>query len=121
MPQRDTLATIASFGSGEALRKLLAKVAQFADERSGCVRWTIDRLVTLASSSTESGEAEAIVPALVEGSEVSIGFGSSLVADVLKIAGKDAVTLSLKDSQTAGLFEIPKFPGFSYIIMPMRI
>ena len=125
MPRRDAIRVTANFNSAEAFSKLLVRVAKFADERSGCVRFNFDGKVALSAQSTDSGEALAEVPATLTGTEedfaITIGLNSNYVLDVLKVIGKKPVTIHLKDEQSAPLIESSEFPGYSYILMPMRL
>lgn len=121
-PRKDDSRISAEFLSSEATSKLLTRVAKFADERSGAVRFAFNGKVTLSAQSTESGEAQAVVPAVLKGSEaITIGLNSTYVLDVLKIFGKKPAAIHLKDSQSAALIDSPEIPGYSYILMPMRI
>ena len=122
-PRKEGMKVVANFESAEAVAKTLAKVARCADERSGAVRWRVNGKVTISAQSTEAGEAEAVLPAVVtgEGNEVVAGFGNHYMQDVLKVLGKKPVTISLRDRETAQLIESPEYPGFAHILMPMRI
>jgi DNA polymerase-3 subunit beta len=124
-PREDSFTLTANFPSGDGLAKTLSKVARMADERSGCVRFSINGACILSAQSTDVGKASATVEASIKHSEdideIALGFNSSYVMDVLKVAGKNSVVLSLKDSQSAGVFSVPSMPEFSYILMPMRM
>lgn len=127
----DTPATIA---------KTLARVAKCADERSGAVRWTLDPSgPQLHAESTERGKAKAQLPGIVipvatetagdsEPSDpqtvLSIGLNSAYIAEFLKIAGDEPVTMRLKDSQSAALFSSHNENNghkWDYVVMPMRM
>jgi DNA polymerase III subunit beta len=133
MPRRDAVNHVATFPAGDALAKVLTKVSQMADDRSMFVKWKLHGSCELSAESSETGKAAARVLATVthkesvEGSEtpaepeVFIGLNSSFVLDFLKVAAKESVTMSVRDGQSAALLEIPSIPGYSYIVMPMRI
>lgn len=124
MPRRDHLKVAATFPSADELSKSLVKVTRMADERSHAVKWSVNGSCVLSAQSTETGKATATVPAYINHSgdvpEVAIVFRSDFVLDFLKVAGKNSVSLALKDSQTAALMEVPEIAGLSYVLMPMR-
>jgi DNA polymerase III sliding clamp (beta) subunit (PCNA family) len=135
MPRRDALHTVALFPAADELAKSLAKVARMADERSGAVTWRVNGSCILSAQSTETGKATAKVPASIThdtkttspqsdsqtAPEIVTGLSSEYVLDFLKTAGKNPVTLRMKDAQNAILFETEAIPGYSYVLMPMRI
>jgi len=124
-PRKEDVRITAAFSSAETVSKLLARVAKFADERSGCVRFNFNGKVTFSAQSTELGEAQADVPATLTGTEedfaIKIGLNSGYVMDVLKVIGKKPVSILLKDAQSAAMIVSPEFEGYSYILMPMRL
>jgi DNA polymerase-3 subunit beta len=123
LPPENEFTLIADFPSADELSKTLVKVARMANERSGAVKFTINGAVTLSAESSASGKASAPVKASINnsGKEITIGLNSAYVLDVLKVAGKNPVALSLKDAQSAGVFTVPSLPEYSYVLMPMRI
>ena len=128
MPRKDAAQHIAIFPTGDGLSKVLTKVSQMADERSGAVKWRLNGTCELSAQSSDTGKALATVDASITHTEetevpveVSIGLASNLILDFLKVAGKNPVTMNVKDGQSAALLEVPAFPGYSYVLMPMRI
>jgi DNA polymerase-3 subunit beta len=124
-PSKEEVRITAAFLSAEAVSKLLTRVAKFADERSGAVRFNFNGKVTFSAQSTESGEALADVPAVLTGTEedfsIKIGLNSGYVLDVLKVIGKKPVSILLKDAQSAAMIVSPEIEGYTYILMPMRL
>lgn len=127
-PKKDAINHLATFSAADGLAKVLTKVSQMADTRSGAVKWRLNGSCELTAQSSETGKAFATVQANIahkEASEVpdevSIGLCTSYVLDFLKVAGKNPVTMSVKDAQSSALLEVPALPGYSYIVMPMRI
>lgn len=128
MPRKDSINHVAVFAAANGLSKVLTKVSQMADERSKAVKWRLSGTCDLSAQSSETGKALALVQATVthaEGyeilPEVSIGLSTSYVLDFLKAAGKNPVTMSVKDHETAAVFAVPSIPGYAYIVMPMRM
>ena len=125
MPKAEAIIITARFDSSDSLTKTLAKVAKMADDRSHAVKWAMNGTCVISAQSYESGKAQATIPSTIEHTEstpeVTIGLNSDYVLDVLKIAGKGALSIALKDSQSAALVKVEAFPGFAYVLMPMRI
>ena len=126
IPRSNSFEHVAKFASADEFAKTLAKVARMADERSGAVKFHINGACTLSASSTDCGSASAVVKASVNHfleaeQDISMVFNSAYVLDVLKIAGKNPVVLSMADNRSAGVFTIPSIPDYSYVLMPMRI
>ena len=109
---------------GEDLGAAIARVAQFADERSRAVRLKLEKgELKLSASSTETGESEDSIETDYQGEPLTIGFNAQYIIDFLKAAGAGDVTLELKDSQSAGQLRPAEGEDYKYryIVMPMRI
>lgn len=109
---------------GEDLGSAIARVAQFADERSRAVRLKLEKgELKLSASSTESGESEDSIETDYDGEPLTIGFNAQYISDFLKAAGSGDVRLELKDSQSAGQLRPAESEDYKYryIVMPMRI
>lgn len=125
MPRRDAVKLTATFPAADELAKSLAKVARMADGRSGAVEWALNGACVISAESSETGKAKATVAVCTDHSEgappIIMGFASSYVLEFLKVAGSNAVTMALKDSNSAALLEVPEISGFTYVLMPMRV
>jgi len=109
---------------GEDLGSAIARVAQFADERSRAVRLKLEEgELKLSASSTETGESEDSIECDYNGEPLTIGFNAQYIADFLKAAGAGDVRLELKDAQSAGQLRPAEGEDYKYryIVMPMRI
>jgi DNA polymerase-3 subunit beta len=109
---------------GEDLAAAIARVAQFADERSRAVRLKLEKgELKLSASSTESGESEDSLETDYNGEPLTIGFNAQYITDFLRAAGNGDVRLELKDSQSAGQLRPAEGEDYKYryIVMPMRI
>src|SRR5215475_3854140 len=81
----------------------IARVAQFADERSKAVRIKLEKgELKLSASSTETGESEDSLETDYNGDSLTIGFNAQYILDFLKAVGAGDVKLELKDPQSAG-------------------
>jgi DNA polymerase-3 subunit beta len=109
---------------GDDLAAAIARVAQFADERSRAVRLKLEKgELKLSASSTETGESEDSIETDYQGEPLTIGFNAQYITDFLKAAGSKDVRLELKDSQSAGQLRPAEGEDYKYryIVMPMRI
>src|SRR5690348_9605914 len=109
---------------GEDLGAAIARVAQFADERSRAVRLKLEKgELKLSASSTETGESEDSIETDYNGEPLTIGFNAQYITDFLKAAGAGDVRLELKDAQSAGQLRPAEGEDYKYryIVMPMRI
>jgi DNA polymerase III subunit beta len=108
------------------LSQAIARVAQFADERSGAIRLRLEgNELKLSAASTEAGESEDTIDTPYSGDPIVVGFNSSYILDFLKALGNEGeVRLEFKDSQSAGQMR-PEDPDAEYksryVLMPMRI
>jgi DNA polymerase-3 subunit beta len=109
---------------GEDLGAAIARVAQFADERSRAVRLKLEKgELKLSASSAETGESEDSIETDYNGEPLTIGFNAQYIIDFLKAAGSGDVKLELKDAQSAGQLRPAEGEDYKYryIVMPMRI
>jgi DNA polymerase-3 subunit beta len=109
---------------GEELGAAIARVAQFADERSRAVRFRLEKgELKLSASSTETGESEDSIEVAYDGEPIAIGFNAQYLMDFIKATGSCEVKLELKDSQSAGQLRPAESEDYKYryIVMPMRI
>src|SRR6202045_2141466 len=109
---------------GEDLGAAIARVAQFADERSRAVRLKLEKgELKISASSTETGESEDSIEIAYDGEPVAIGFNAQYLIDFIKATGSGEVKLELKDAQSAGQLRPAEGEDYKYryIVMPMRI
>ena len=109
---------------GEELGAAIARVAQFADERSRAVRLRLEKgELKLSASSTETGESEDSIEVVYDGEPMAIGFNAQYLMDFIKATGSCEVKLELKDAQSAGQLRPAEGEDYKYryIVMPMRI
>jgi DNA polymerase-3 subunit beta len=109
---------------GEELGAAIARVAQFADERSRAVRLRLEKSeLRISASSTETGESEDSIEVAYDGEPMAIGFNAQYLTDFIKATGSCEVKLELKDAQSAGQLRPAEGEDYKYryIVMPMRI
>ena len=109
---------------GDELEGAIARVSQFADERSKAVRLKLENgELKLSASSTETGESEDSLETDYKGDPLTIGFNAQYITEFLKATGAGDVRLELKDAQSAGQLRPAEGEDYKYryIVMPMRI
>jgi DNA polymerase III subunit beta len=109
---------------GDELGAAIARVAQFADERSRAVRLRLEKgELKLSASSTETGESEDSIEVAYDAEPMAIGFNAQYLMDFIKATGSGEVKLELKDAQSAGQLRPAEGDDYKYryIVMPMRI
>ncbi len=109
---------------GEEMGAAIARVAQFADERSRAVRLRLEKgELKISASSTETGESEDSIEVAYDGEPMAIGFNAQYLMDFIKATGSCDVKLELKDAQSAGQLRPAEGEDYKYryIVMPMRI
>jgi DNA polymerase III subunit beta len=109
---------------GEELGAAIARVAQFADERSRAVRLRLEKgELKLSASSAETGDSEDSLEVAYDGEAMQIGFNAQYLIDFIKATGSCDVKLELKDAQSAGQLRPAEGEDYKYryIVMPMRI
>lgn len=74
--------------------------------------------MSLLCVSPDVGEAHVEVPVEYEGDKVVIGLNPDYIIDLSKVIDTENVTMRLKDSNTACVFETPTY---RYVIMPMEL
>jgi DNA polymerase III subunit beta len=109
---------------GDELSAAIARVAQFADERSRALRLRLEKAeLKLSASSADMGESEDSLETDYDGDALAIGFNAQYLLDFLKTVGSGEVKLEFKDSQSAGQMRPAESAEYKYryIVMPMRI
>jgi len=109
---------------GEEFEAAIARVAQFADERSRAVRLRLEKgELKISASSSETGESEDSIEVAYDSDTLAIGFNAQYLIDFLKATGSSDVKLELKDAQSAGQLRPAEGEDYKYryIVMPMRI
>jgi len=109
---------------GEELGAAIARVAQFADERSRAVKLRLEKgELKISASSTETGDSEDSLEVAYDGEPIQIGFNAQYLIDFIKATGSSDVKLELKDAQSAGQLRPLESEDYKYryIVMPMRI
>lgn len=110
--------------STKALADGIRRAKVMSDERLRAVRLAIrPGAIEITASSADAGEAKDVVPVDYDGAQMDIGFNPDYLLDFLGVCGTDAVNLSVRDSETQGMFN-PEGTGpeleYRYVVMPMK-
>ncbi len=109
----------------DAFSKALKRVTLMADERSHAVTITLQKeKLVISSHNMDQGEADETVETNFQGNEISIGFNSQYVQDVLSAVDTDKVLMEFKDPNSQVEFkpssDSSQTGRYSVIVMPMR-
>ncbi len=98
----------------------IRRAALLTTEESRGVRLAFSKKgLVLTSRAPESGEATINFPCKYEGADVEIGFNPQFVADALRVADTDDISLELTAPNRPGLLKAG--PDFVYVIMPVNL
>jgi DNA polymerase-3 subunit beta len=75
----------------------------------------------ISSSNPDLGEAHEEMVVGYDDTEMSIGFNAKYFLDILNVIKDDDVVIELADELSPGMIKVPSDPGFTAVIMPMRI
>jgi len=109
--------------STKALGDGIRRAAIMSDEKLRAVRLSFKTgVVELTASSAEAGESRELVPVDFEGNSLDIGFNPVYLLDFVGVCAADSVSISLKDSETQGLFRPVGASDldYRYVVMPMK-
>jgi DNA polymerase-3 subunit beta len=108
--------------STRGLADAIRRTRVMSDEKLKAVRLHLSpAALELSASSAEAGEAREVVPVEYDGSLMEIGFNPDYILDFLGACGGESVELSVRDSETQGLFK-PRDTAidYTYVVMPMK-
>jgi DNA polymerase-3 subunit beta len=104
------------------LAQSLNRAAILSNEKIRGVRlvFTKDAL-SIICTNNEQEEAEEGLAVDYDGDPLDIGFNISYLLDVLNHVDSPTVSLTMGDSNSSALVQIPGREDFKYVVMPMRI
>jgi len=109
--------------SARALGDGIRRAAIMSDEKLKAIRLSFKSgAIELTASSADAGEAREVVPVEFEGESMDIGFNPVYLLDFIGACGSDSVSISIKDSETQGLFRPVGGSDldYRYVVMPMK-
>jgi DNA polymerase-3 subunit beta len=104
------------------LAQSLNRAAILSNEKIRGVRlvFTKDAL-SIICTNNEQEEAEEGLAVEYDGDPLDIGFNISYLLDVLNHVDSPTVSVTMGDSNSSALVEMPAREDFKYVVMPMRI
>ena len=94
-----------------------------SDEKLKAIRLSFKPgAVELTASCAEAGEARDEVAVEFNGEGIDIGFNPQYLLDFLAVCSSESISISLKDSETQGLFRpiASSDLEYRYVVMPMK-
>jgi DNA polymerase-3 subunit beta len=107
----------------EELLSALKRVSVVASDRSRGVRLALSGgQLTVSASSPDFGEASEELEVSYDGDDLTVGFNSRYLTDVLAVLPDTArVEIGLIDDVSPGVLRTEDDETYNYIVMPMRL
>jgi DNA polymerase-3 subunit beta len=106
----------------ESLARSLNRAAILSNEKIRGVRLVFTKnALSIICTNNEQEEAEEGMSIEYDGDPIDIGFNIAYLLDVLNHVDSDTVTVTMGDSNSSALIQVPGSDGFKYVVMPMRI
>ncbi len=100
----------------------LTRASILTSEKFKGIRMSLsDEGVKLQITNSDQEEAHEELEANYYGETIEIGFNVTYLQDVLSNLKTDKVLIGFGDSNSSALLTVADEPGFSYVVMPMRI
>lgn len=104
------------------LAQSLNRAAILSNEKIRGVRLVFTKnALSIICTNNEQEEAEESLTIDYDGDPLDIGFNISYLLDVLNHVDSETVTLTMGDSNSSALVQVPGSEDFKYVVMPMRI
>jgi DNA polymerase III subunit beta len=104
------------------LAESLNRAAILSNEKIRGVRLVFTKnALSIVCTNNEQEEAEEGLTIEYDGDPLDIGFNISYLLDVLNHIDSETVTITMGDSNSSALVQMPRNEDFKYVVMPMRI
>jgi len=104
------------------LAQSLNRAAILSNEKIRGVRLVFTKnALSIICTNNEQEEAEEGLAIDYDGDPLDIGFNISYLLDVLNHVDSETVTVTMGDSNSSALVQMPGNDEFKYVVMPMRI
>ncbi len=104
------------------LAQSLNRAAILSNEKIRGVRLVFTKnALSIICTNNEQEEAEEGLTIDYDGDPIDIGFNISYLLDVLNHVDSDSVSVTMGDSNSSALIQMPGRDDFKYVVMPMRI
>ena len=100
----------------------LHRVSILSSEKTRGVKFLFSQdILELSSYNPELGEAKDEVPVDYKGEDISVGFNSRFVLEVLNILNSDEIIIELEDGTSPAIIRPANDERHTCVVMPMRI
>jgi DNA polymerase-3 subunit beta len=104
------------------LAQSLNRAAILSNDKIRGVRLVFTKnALSIICTNNEQEEAEESLSIDYDGDPLDIGFNISYLLDVLNHVDSETVTVTMGDSNSSALVQMPGQDDFKYVVMPMRI
>ncbi len=104
------------------LEGALRRVAVLSRDKSSSVKVTLSpKGITLYTSNPDIGEATEEVSARYDGENMTTGFNTRYLLEVLSVIDGESVSLQMENPLSPCLIREPGNPGFRCVVMPVKI
>lgn len=104
------------------LRQVLSRTSILSNEKYRGVRLNLEEgNLRVMANNPEQEEAEENVAIDYSGTILEIGFNVSYLIDVLNTLDSDRMQMTLSDSNSSAIMEVPGGGDALYVVMPMRL
>jgi DNA polymerase-3 subunit beta len=106
----------------DAISKALKRVSVVTSGQSRGVKIAVSpKNMEVSSSNPDFGEAHEELSVQYRGDSFEVGFNAKYFLDVLSVLEDDEAVLKMGDDTSPCLIKSETDPGFTHIIMPMRL
>ncbi len=100
----------------------LKRISILSSEKTKGIKISFEKnKALLTSSNPDLGDAREEIDISYSGPDISIGFNSKYILDILQAIEENFIEFHLKDNLSPGLIEPEKNKNFISVIMPMRL
>lgn len=108
--------------SRDQLHGSLRRVSLLSTDIAKGVKFSlVNKKLELSVSNQDIGEAKEEMVVGYDDEDMSIGFNARYFLDILNVVKDEDVVVKLADELSPGLITVPSDPGFTAVIMPMRL
>ena len=106
----------------DVLTHAVKRVSILSKEKTNAVKLQLDKgMLILSTNNPEVGEASEELSIDYKGEEITIGFNSRYLLDVLTAMDRQNVTLELSDPLSPCLIKEVGDENYKCVVMPMRV
>jgi len=101
--------------------KGVAIMAKLREGRDMAVVSTKGKELSVTSSVENVGSAHEKLPVEKDGDDMKVAFNYNFLLDPLNSIDEEKVTLQYSGALDPGVLKVPEIPGYTYVIMPVRL